>query len=31
MAQLVDANDVMFTPFEPKLKHRFRRRVKVGA
>ena len=23
MAQLVDANDVMFTPFEPKLKHRF--------
>ena len=23
MAQLVDANDVMFTPFEPKLKHRY--------
>ena len=23
MAQLVDANDVMFTPFEPKLKNRF--------
>jgi len=23
MAQLVDANDIMFTPFEPKLKHRY--------
>ena len=23
MAKLVDANDVMFTPFEPKLKNRF--------
>ena len=23
MAQLVDANDVMFTPFEPKIKHRY--------
>ena len=23
MAQLVDANDVMFTPFEPKLKNRY--------
>ena len=23
MAELVDANDIMFTPFEPKLKNRF--------
>jgi len=23
MAQLVDANDIMFTPFEPKLKNRY--------
>ena len=23
MAKLVDANDVMFTPFEPKIKHRY--------
>jgi len=23
MAELVDANDIMFTPFEPKLKHRY--------
>ena len=23
MAKLVDANDVMFTPFEPKLKNRY--------
>ena len=23
MAELIDANDVMFTPFEPKLKNRF--------
>mgnify|MGYP001384483169 FL=1 len=23
MAQLVDANDIMFTPFEPKIKQRF--------
>ena len=23
MAKLIDANDIMFTPFEPKLKHRY--------
>ena len=23
MASLIDANDIMFTPFEPKLKHRY--------
>ena len=23
MAELIDANDIMFTPFEPKLKNRF--------
>ena len=23
MAELVDANDIMFTPYEPKLKNRF--------
>ena len=23
MAELVDANDIMFTPFEPKLKNRY--------
>ena len=23
MAELIDANDIMFTPFEPKLKHRY--------
>ena len=27
MAKLVDANDVMFTPFEPKLKNRFIMRI----
>ena len=23
MAELIDANDIMFTPFEPKIKNRF--------
>ena len=23
MAKLIDANDIMFTPFEPKIKHRY--------
>ena len=27
MAELLDANEIMFTPFEPKLKNRFIMRI----
>ena len=30
MAELIDANDIMFTPYEPKIKNRFIMNINIG-